>query len=82
MIPAFLLAMNLAAPESCHTTALLVLDNQYTDKQIERIVEKVFPPWTFVVCRVTVAKAKHGIEVRYGPQTRPVSSSVKARRFA
>jgi hypothetical protein len=74
MIPAFLLAITQTAPQtSCHTTALLILHNQYTDQQIQTIVRKVFPPWTFVVCRITVMKERSSVEIRYGPQTRPIS---------
>ena len=74
MISAFLLALNLVTPgPSCHTTALLMLHNQYTDKQIGTIVRTVFPPWTFVVCGFTVSPGRQSVEVRYGPQRHPIS---------
>jgi hypothetical protein len=69
MLPAVFVALNLtqAAP-SCHTTALLILHHTYSDKQISTIVNKVFPPWTFVVCGFTIADGRRSVEVRYGPQ--------------
>jgi hypothetical protein len=74
MIPALVLGIALETPEtSCHTTALLMLHSQYTDKQIGTIVRSVFPPWTFVVCSFTVSRGRRSVEVRYGPQTRPIS---------
>lgn len=73
MVAAVLIALNFAQPPlSCHTTALLVLHHPYSDKQINAIVNKVFPPWSFVVCGLTIADGRRSVEVRYGPQTRRI----------
>jgi hypothetical protein len=70
MIPALLVAaLNLTQPApSCHTTALLMLHHAYSDAQINSIVNKVFPPWSFVVCGLTITDDRQSVEVRYGPQ--------------
>ena len=50
----------------CHTTALIKLQqhHEYSNNEIYRIIERIFPSSTFVICGERVVKG--GIEVDYG----------------
>jgi len=70
MIPT-LLAIFLSSSNYCHTTAIIKVSHNYTDIQINKIVDEIFPSSDFVVCKIT--KDKNIIKVRYGSQKGKIS---------
>jgi hypothetical protein len=63
-----LLAVLLAPQSFCHTTVIIKLDHNYTNNQINKIVDFVLPSSTFVICGMKITEGRKSVEVRYGAQ--------------